>query len=150
MPQQAVQSINPAVGNTGSLKLKKQWRWDQIKWVSYKALQLRTSHVGKFYLTPEWPLLLCLSSHAFTFSWNIRAVRAHSAVLGAFLGVMVTADSSGTNRERCLPDPGGHQVKKKRRKSSTQASKFYCWDYEGSTFTHKLKFLRKFSKCEVA
>lgn len=74
------------------------------------------------------PIAMSLFS-CFHILLKYKSYRSPSAVLGAFLGVMVTTDSSGTNRERCLPDPVITKVKK-RRKSSTQASKFYCWDYE--------------------
>lgn len=42
---------------------------------------------------------------------------------------MVASDSSGTKRERWLPDPMVTRAEKGR-KISTPASNFYCWDYE--------------------
>lgn len=118
LPWQAIQGINTSVGNTDSLNLKKQWRWNNIIWVSHKAQKFLANQgelLGEI-LTHSWKTLNAMS---FFPCFHIllkykRAVRAHSPGSGAIPGLMVISDSSGTERERQLPEPIVTSVKKRK------------------------------------
>ena len=83
-------------GFSASVKnLKKQWKWDQIKWVSHNVQRFPTNQdkLHGMILSHSRMTLTAMSLFScFHISLNVRA---HAAELEAILGILVTSNTSG-------------------------------------------------------
>ena len=89
----AVWGISTSVKN-----LKKQWKWDQIKWVSHNVQRFPTNQdkLHGMILNHSWITLSAMSLFScFHISLNVRV---HSAELEAILGVLVTSNTSESEK----------------------------------------------------